>query len=70
MAITLPPSGDLLVLGVGMAPAATIRGLGFPVEHAEGGVLQRGVVADGLAVGDVVAQGEFQRADRVVDTSS
>ena len=67
LTVGLPPGGDPLVHGVGVVPAAAFGQFRLTVEHVNsvviGGVLLRGAVADGPAVGRVVAHGEFQGSD-------
>ena len=68
LSVGLPPGGDPLVESIGVIAVAALWPAWLPVEHVAvdviGGVLLGGVVADGPAVGRVVAQGEFQGADR------
>ena len=65
--VGLSPGGDALVQGVWLALAAAFGQFRLTVEHVNsvvvGGVLLGGEVADGPAVGGVVAEGEFQSAD-------
>ena len=68
--VRLPPTRDALVHSVGVIATAALGQVRFPVQDIDGvvvrRVLLRGVIADGPAVGRVVAQGEFQGADHLL----
>ena len=65
--ISAPPGGDAFVECIGVVASAALGQLWLPIEHVNDGVvgvvLLGGVVADGPAVGWVLAERELQGAD-------